>query len=62
MTINTCTQFLENILTVLKLYSSTLTFEKNQQKKRNSVINIGGVTVLFLCISSDDGLYLLEVS
>ena len=31
-------------------------------KGHNSVKNIDGVTVLFLCISSDDGLYLYKVS
>ena len=28
----------------------------------NSVKNVGGVTVLVLCTSSDDGLYLYKVS
>ena len=31
-------------------------------KGHNSVKNVGGVTVLFLCASSDDGLYLYIVS
>ena len=31
-------------------------------KGHNSVKNEGGVTVLFLCISSDDCLYLYKVS
>ena len=31
-------------------------------KGHNSVINVGGVTVLVLCTSSDDGLYLYKVS
>ena len=28
----------------------------------NSIKNVGGVTVLFLCTSSDNGLYLYQVS
>ena len=31
-------------------------------KEHNSVKKVGGVTVLFLCISSDSGLYLYKVS
>ena len=31
-------------------------------KGHNSVKNVGGVAVLVLCISSDDGLYLYKVS
>ena len=31
-------------------------------KGQNSVKNVGGVTVLFLCTLSDDGLYLYKVS
>ena len=31
-------------------------------KGHNSVKNVGGVTVLVLCISSDDGLNLYKVS
>ena len=31
-------------------------------KGRNSVKNVGGVSVLVLCTSSDDGLYLYHVS
>ena len=31
-------------------------------KGHNSVQNVGRVTVLVLCISSDDGLYLYKVS
>ena len=31
-------------------------------KGHNSVKNEGGVTVLFLCILSDDGLYVYQVS
>ena len=31
-------------------------------KGHNSVKNVGGVTVLFLCTSSDYGIYLYKVS
>ena len=31
-------------------------------KGPNSIKNVGGVTVLFLCTSSDGGLYLYKVS
>ena len=31
-------------------------------KGHNSVKNVGGVTVLFLCTSSDGGLYLYNIS
>ena len=31
-------------------------------KEHNSVKHVGGVTVLVLCTSSDDGLYLYNVS
>ena len=31
-------------------------------KGHNSVKNVGGVTILFLCPSSDGGLYLKKVS
>ena len=31
-------------------------------KGHNSVKNVGGVTVLYLCTFSDDGLYLCKVS
>ena len=31
-------------------------------KGHNSVKNVGGVSVLVLCTSSDDGLYLYQVS
>ena len=31
-------------------------------KEHNSVKNVGGVTVLVLCISSDDVLYLYKAS
>ena len=30
-------------------------------KRHNSVKNVGGVSVLVLCTSSDDGLYLCKV-
>ena len=37
-------------------------FIGNSSKGHDSVQNIDGVTVLFLCTSSDGGLYLYKVS
>ena len=37
-------------------------FIRNTSKGHNSVKNIAGVSVLVLCTSSDDGLYLYQVS
>ena len=38
-----------------------MTFIKKISKGHDSVKNVGGVTVLFLCTSSDDGLYFYQV-
>ena len=35
---------------------------RNILKGHNSVKNVGGITVLVLCTSSDNGLYLYQVS
>ena len=49
------TKFHENILGGIKADTVFI-------KGHNSVKNVGGVTVLVLCKSSDDGLYLYQVS
>ena len=46
--------------TVSKLQSGH-DFHKKKSKGHNSVKDVGGVSVLVLCISSDDGLYLYQV-
>ena len=52
------TKFHENILGGIKVIEQTRFFSKGH----NSVKYVGGVTVLVLCTSSDDGLYLYQVS
>ena len=39
-----------------------MTFIGKISKEHNSVKNVGGVTILNLCTSSDDGSYLYKVS
>ena len=46
---------------VLKLYSRH-NFHRKNSKGYNSVKYVGGVTILFLCTWSGDGLYLYKVS
>ena len=46
----------ENILNGMKVIERTFSIRK-LSKGHNSVKNVGGVTILFLCTSSDDGLY-----
>ena len=49
---------------VLKIfhYRADTIFIAKYSKGHNSVKNVGTVTVLFLCTSSDDGLYFYKVS
>ena len=62
MVVYTCTKFHENILNGIKVIERTwFSWDKNS-KGHNSVKNEGGLTVLVLCTSSDDGLYLYKVS
>ena len=42
-------------------YREDTIFIRKISKGHNSVKNVGGVSVLVLCISSDDGLYLYQV-
>ena len=61
MTLNICNKFHENILDGIS-YREDRIFIGKISKGHNSVKNVGGVTVLFLCILSDGGLYLYKVS
>ena len=61
MVVYICTNFHENILDFIKVTERTR-FSYTFSKGHNSVKNVGGVTVLILCTSSYDGLYLHKVS
>ena len=62
MVIYIFTKLLDNIIYGIKAIEGTrLSFEKNS-KGHNSIKNVGGVTVLFLCTSSDGSLYMYQVS
>ena len=61
MMVYICTKFHENILDRIKVIELTR-FSKEISKGHNSVKNEGGVTVVFLCTSSDGGLYVNKVS
>ena len=54
-----CTKFHENIIKVIE---RTRFLTRTISKRHNSVINVDGVTVHFLCISSDGVSYLNKVS
>ena len=56
MVIYICTNFHENILDGKKC--KVRIFIGKNSKEHNSVKDVGGVSVLVPCISSDDGLYL----
>ena len=43
-------------------YRANTVFIRKFSKGHNSLKNVGGVTVLVLCTSSDDGLYFYNVS
>ena len=51
MVVCICTKFHENILNGIKI-----------SKGHNSIKNVGGDMIHFLCTLSDDGLYLYKVS
>ena len=61
MVVYICTKFHINILDSIKVKERTVFIRKNS-KGHNSVKNVGGVSILSLCTSSDDGLYLYQVS
>ena len=62
MILNICTKFHENIPDGIKVIERTRFLTKTISKRHNSVINVDGVTVHFLCISSDGVSYLNKVS
>ena len=61
MMVYICTKFYENILNG-NSYGADTIFIGKISKGHNTVKNIGGVSVFVLCISSDDGLHLYQVS
>ena len=62
MIVYICTKFYENILPGFKVIEQTKFSKEKISKGHNSLKNVGGIMVLVLCISSDDGLYLYKVS
>ena len=61
MVVYICTKFHENILNRIKVIVPTRFSYTKISKGNNSLKNVGGVMVLFLCTSSDGGLYLNKV-
>ena len=62
MVVYISTKFHENILDSIKVIERT---QFSQEKFLRAIIpykKLGGVSVLVLCTSSDDGLYLYQVS
>ena len=63
MMVYICSKFHENILDGIQVIKRTrFPKKKNLSNGHNSVKNVGGLSVLVLCTSSDDGLYLYQVS
>ena len=62
MVVYVSTQFHENILNGIKFIERTRFSYQKFQKGHNSIKYVGGVRVLVLCTSSDDGLYLYHIS
>ena len=56
-----CIKFHENILDGIKVIERTQFSNEKISKVHNSVKNVDGVTVLFLCTLSDGSLYLYKV-
>ena len=56
-----CYKFHENILNGNRVMEQHDFHTKKFLKGHNTVKNVGGVSVLVLCTSSDDGLYLLQL-
>ena len=52
----------ENILDGIKKYRADTIFIRKISKGHNSVKNVGGLSIIVLCTSSDDGFYLYSVS
>ena len=57
-----CTKFSENILKGFRVIERTRLPIFKFSKENNSVKNVGGVTVLILCLLSNVALYLYNVS
>ena len=57
-----CIKFHENISRGFSAIQRKHDFQSKLFKGQNFVKNVDGVTVLVLCISSDDALYLYKVS
>ena len=62
MTLNICTKFHKNILDGIKVIEWTRFFIHKISEEHNSVKNVDGVSILFLCTSSDGGLFLYKLS
>ena len=62
MMVYICTKFHENILHGIKVIKRTRIQSEKFQRAIILLKNVGGVSVLVLCTSSDDGLYLYQVS
>ena len=60
MMVYICTKFYENILHGIKVIEQTKFSKEKNSKGHNSIKNVGGVTVLVLCTSSDGGLYFVQ--
>ena len=56
-----CIKFHENILDGIKVIERTQFSKEKNSKVHDSVKNVDGVTVLFLCTLSDGSLYLYKV-
>ena len=61
MVIYISTKFHENIVDGISYRADTI-FVRKISKGHNFVKNVGGLSLLVLCTSSDDGLYLHQVS
>ena len=57
-----CTKFHENIHEGIKVIEVHTILVGKISKGHNSIKNVDGFTVLFLCILSEGGLYLYKVS
>ena len=56
------TKFHENILDGIEKYRADMIFIRKISRGHNSIKNVGGMLVLVICTSSDDSVYLYQVS
>ena len=61
MMVYICTKFHENILVGIKVIADTI-FTGKVLKGHSSLKNVGGVRIILICMSTDDGFYLYQVS